>query len=803
MTQRTFLPRLVVATVVVIGSASPAHADIFQWEYINPADPNQGKRQSTTLAPDGAGVNAVPDADLSNRNLDMAYLIGADLSGVNFSAFLPNPASSLTDADLSQGNLTNASFYGTTLTGADFGGAEIRGANFGVFAFYATYGTGISLDQLYSTASYRGKDLSGVGFDENFLDGADFTGQNLADASFYLAHLNNADFTGAKIQGANFGRLYYNISYITGIRLDQLYSTASYHVRDLSEIDFTYNFLYGASFAGQNLTNTSFYGATLTAADFTAADARGAALSQTDVIATNLIRPDGHIAGLTLGADRMLVVRDDDVGSHFDLDSAPIPITIDQHLTMAPGGALRIVFEADAWDSTISFAPGIPVTLGGTLELTFADDVNPATQFGRTFDLFDWTGVAPAGAFTVSSPYRWDVSNLYATGEVTLTAIPEPQGLLLFGIVLTALVAIDRTRPRLCLWQVRELQIAFSPVRLRIARLHADNNRPGLKRLLGRKAALSIMTLTACLSHTASSAALPVVLSYDHFTSRLAPHSFPGGLPVGDKVQVAAVLNSSDLVGSPTISVKAVQGATTLNLEYVGLGHPLFDGFHIYYKFIDLDPSLLGPWKIIPADSTGTGPATFTNAIAEPEFLPFVNNITLQGAPLGARVTWTLPNLVGFDVNGIGVRIIEAVTGSHVWQAVLPAQATAYEPPAGTLQIGVDYVYNIILSDDESFGHENASWSFSDAFRYTLPGDFNSDGIVDAADLAHWQGDFGQNADSDADNDHDSDGADFLAWQRQFNGAPPALNTADPVPEPAALLLALAALAIVSRRHPR
>ena len=32
------------------------------------------------LAPDGAGVNAGPGADLSNRNLTMAYLIGADLS---------------------------------------------------------------------------------------------------------------------------------------------------------------------------------------------------------------------------------------------------------------------------------------------------------------------------------------------------------------------------------------------------------------------------------------------------------------------------------------------------------------------------------------------------------------------------------------------------------------------------------------------------------------------------------------------------------------------------------------------------
>jgi hypothetical protein len=84
------------------------------------------------------------------------------------------------------------------------------------------------------------------------------------------------------------------------------------------------------------------------------------------------------------------------------------------------------VLEADAWDSTISFAPGIPATLGGTLELTFADGVDVASQVGRTFDLFDWTGVMPTGAFNVASPYAWDLSKLYAAGEVTLAAAGGP-----------------------------------------------------------------------------------------------------------------------------------------------------------------------------------------------------------------------------------------------------------------------------------------------------------------------------------------------------------------------------------------
>ena len=91
-------------------------------------------------------------------------------------------------------------------------------------------------------------------------------------------------------------------------------------------------------------------------------------------------------------------------------------------------GTLRLVFDADPWDSLISFAPGIPVMLGGTLELTFAPGVDVATQSGRTIDLFDWTGVTPTGEFTVSSPYAWNLSNLYTTGEVTLAAAPSLPG---------------------------------------------------------------------------------------------------------------------------------------------------------------------------------------------------------------------------------------------------------------------------------------------------------------------------------------------------------------------------------------
>jgi hypothetical protein len=127
---------------------------------------------------------------------------------------------------------------------------------------------------------------------------------------------------------------------------------------------------------------------------------------------------------LTTGAS--LVVRDYD--GYPNSYAGVAAIVVDQHLSMDTTGTLRLVFDADPWESLISFAPGIPVALGGTLELTFAPGVNVAAQTGRTIDLFDWTDVTPSGTFIVSSPYTWNLSKLYTTGEITLTALSALAG---------------------------------------------------------------------------------------------------------------------------------------------------------------------------------------------------------------------------------------------------------------------------------------------------------------------------------------------------------------------------------------
>jgi uncharacterized protein YjbI with pentapeptide repeats len=480
----TVLGTASLATLLALFAPAPvARADIFQWEYINPADPSLGKQPSTTLAPDGAGANAVPGTNLSNRDLTKAYLIGADLS-LSFFCFEETcfiNYADLTGTTLAQADLTNASLYGAILTDADLTGAEVRGVNFTRNNHGDT--GGITAVQLYSTASYQAHDLSGIGLSGYNLAGINLSVQNLTGAVLSNASLSNADFSGANLTDVDLKG--------SGLTVAQLYSTASYQDNDLKGINLDGSNLSGANLANQNLSRASFYGATLTNADFqlanlsnasftfplasfplgthvatnliganlslanltnarfgggeecqgefcwffeganlsnanlSGADARNAYFLYASMIGTNtenMIQPNGHIAGLDLTFGASLIVRD------YDGNAAIAPIVVEQHLAMDATGTLRLAFDADPWDSTISFAPGIPVVLGGTLDLTFAPDVSIATQIGRTIDLFDWTGVTPSGAFTVESPYTWNLSQLYTTGEVTLAAAPNLPG---------------------------------------------------------------------------------------------------------------------------------------------------------------------------------------------------------------------------------------------------------------------------------------------------------------------------------------------------------------------------------------
>ena len=75
------------------------------------------------------------------------------------------------------------------------------------------------------------------------------------------------------------------------------------------------------------------------------------------------------------------------------------------------------------------------------------------------------------------------------------------------------------------------------------------------------------------------------------------------------------------------------------------------------------------------------------------------------------------------------------------------------------------------------------------ALASVIAGDFDNNQTIDGDDLTEWQDDFG-NTGSDADGDGDTDGADFLVWQRNFTGNSLAISASSiSVPEPHTLLL--------------
>ena len=187
-------------------------------------------------------------ANLTNANLTNAIVQGASLGGVSgiTAAQLYSTASyaagdlagislswrNLTSWSFAGQNLANANFFGVTLSNADLTNANVRNVDF-------TEASGLTAAQLYSTASYKAKDLTGIVFGKwsgSALPGLNFTswnfaGQNLTKVSFYNATLTGADLTGANVTGADFAH-----TTAKGFTAAQLYSTASYKAKDLTTV---------------------------------------------------------------------------------------------------------------------------------------------------------------------------------------------------------------------------------------------------------------------------------------------------------------------------------------------------------------------------------------------------------------------------------------------------------------------------------------------------------------------------------------------------------------------------------------
>jgi hypothetical protein len=142
--------------------------------------------------------------------------------------------------------------------------------------------------------------------------------------------------------------------------------------------------------------------------------------------------------------------------------------------------------------------------------------------------------------------------------------------------------------------------------------------------------------------------------------------------------------------------------------------------------------------------------------------------------------------------------------GQTVW---VPDQSTIEDRVQLAHNQGLQHIIIWELAQDVAPSNANSMLRIAAnklASLTNVPGDFNDDGFVDSDDLAEWQNDFGATGGSDADRDGDSDGEDFLAWQRNLAPSASVAISATTVPEPNALVLVAYLLAgLIARPQSR
>ena len=143
-------------------------------------------------------------ANYQAKNLSGIGLGGNDLTGWDFSGQKhPTNAllylSDLANANLTGADLTNAELQFSTLTNAKLAGVWWRERPFD------TTSRGFTAEQLYATASYRARNLSGIRLASNDLSGWDFSRQDLTNANLNSSNLTAANLSEANLTNADLG----------------------------------------------------------------------------------------------------------------------------------------------------------------------------------------------------------------------------------------------------------------------------------------------------------------------------------------------------------------------------------------------------------------------------------------------------------------------------------------------------------------------------------------------------------------------------------------------------------------------
>ena len=268
-------------------------AQVFQWEYVDPSDPSQGKQRSNQFTQDGASANLSIFNGLRGYDLTKAYLFQANIQGYRLGSTILNDAYlaeanmesvsgnglAAQGADMSYGNLRFARLETADLTGTRFKGADLTSASLSHAtltnadftdaiitdtSFNGTTDSGFTSAQLYQSASYKNQELGALELTGNDLSGWDFSNQQMKRASFWNTDLTDATFSDAIVSHVDFTR-----SNLTNI---QLYSTASYKNGQLEDTMFSEMDLSGWVFSGQSLERARIQSSELSGANFDNAD---------------------------------------------------------------------------------------------------------------------------------------------------------------------------------------------------------------------------------------------------------------------------------------------------------------------------------------------------------------------------------------------------------------------------------------------------------------------------------------------------------------------------------------------------
>jgi len=170
--------------------------------------------------------------------------------------------------------------------------------------------------------------------------------------------------------------------------------------------------------------------------------------------------------------------------------------------------------------------------------------------------------------------------------------------------------------------------------------------------LLSRYLGGLLLTAVSC-----GATALPTIESTEFFTDRWAPSvAFP--TRNGDYLHLSTVVVSPD--APEQVSAVATQGALVRPLTF--FSGPIFAEKNFETFLSNL--TLTGAWNLTVSDTSGSTNGTFA-AIADPEFLPLLQSVQVVGSDTTPTITWTLPDLTGFDVDSIRVRAVVAATGEQ------------------------------------------------------------------------------------------------------------------------------------------